>query len=282
MQLSRRQFLGSLTALLSAPLAGCWLDPTDSDTMVATVFQADKADAILIQQGSSNILVDTGLQENAAQLISSMRKLGANILDALIITHFDKDHVGGAASVLSSMTVRRVFQSNYPRESDEYDLYVAALAAAGITPTTVTATNAMTSLGNASVVINGPAEEEYDDEPSNNSSLITTVSFGNTTFLLTGDAEKARLKEFIAGYTRPSGKLALKVPYHGHTQGQLDELIEAVQPDVAVITNGAEEPTADELTEVKALLEDAGSQVFATSAGAITLTFEGSSIIASQ
>lgn len=282
MKLTRRQFLGSLTTLLSAPLAGCWLDPTDSDTMVATVFQADKADAILIQQGSSNILVDTGLQENATQLISSLRRLGANIIDALIITHFDRDHVGGAAAVLSSLTVRRVFQSNYPRESDEYDLYVAALAASGITPTTVVAQNSMTSLGNASVVINGPAEEEYDNEPSNNSSLITQISFADTTFLLMGDAEKARLKEFIASYTRPSGRLALKVPYHGHTQGQLDELIEAVQPNVAVITNGPEEPTADELTEVKALLEEAGAQVLATTAGDITLTFEGSSIIATQ
>lgn len=282
MRLTRREFLGSLTALLSAPLAGCIMDQPESNELVATVFQAGKADAILLQQGDAAILIDAGLEENAADLLSSIRALGTRSLDALIITHFDKDHVGGADTILENMSVRRVFQTNSTRDSEDYDEFIAVLQKLGITPTTVGSQNTMMTLGAASVMINGPAEEEYDKDPSNNSSLITTVKLGKTTFLLMGDAENARIKEFIASFTRPEGMLALKVPYHGHTQGQLDELIEAVQPDIAVITNGPEEPDASELTKVKAMLEEAGAQVLATTAGDITLTFDGTDIVASQ
>lgn len=282
MKLTRRQFLGSLTALFSAPLAGCWNDSSDSDEMVVTVFNAGKADAILLQQGDSSALVDTGLEENAAQLLSSIRALGTRSLDALIITHFDKDHVGGADTILENMSVRRVFQSNSTRDSEDYEEFIAVLEKLGITPTTVSAKNAMMMLGSASVIINGPSEEEYDKDPSNNSSLITTVSLGQTTMLLMGDAENARIKEFLASYTRPEGELALKVPYHGHTQGQLDELIEAVSPDIAVITCGSDEPETSEIEEVRELLENAGAQVFLTTAGDITLTFDGAKIVASQ
>ena len=282
MRLTRREFLGSLTALLSAPLAGCAIDSSDADEMVATVFQADKADAILLQQGSASILVDTGLEENAVDLVSSIRSLGVNSLDALIITHFDRDHVGGAATVLKSMSVRRVFQTNSSRDSDEYDDYVEALQLLGITPTTVSSKNAMVMLGSASVIINGPAEEEYDKDPSNNSSLITTVKLGSTTFLLMGDAENARIKEFIKSFSRPEGKLTLKVPYHGHKQGQLDELIEATNPEIAVITCGNDEPEASEVEEVRSMLEAAGAQVLLTTSGDITLTFDGTNIVASQ
>ena len=282
MELTRRQFIGSLATLFSVPLAGCWQETQSSDKLEATVFDAGKADAILIRQGGSSMLVDTGYEENAASLVASLKSMGVYSLDALIVTHFDRDHVGGAADVLSGISVKRVYQSNYPRESDEYEAYVAALGDKGIMPTTVTSSNTYFKLGNASVFVNGPAEGEYEKEPSNNSSLITTVSLGSTTFLLMGDAENARIKEFLSTYSRPSGAVALKVPYHGHTQGQLDELFEAVMPEVAVITCGDDEPDASEVSEVTSLLQGIGSASYLASEGDISLTFDGSDIVASQ
>lgn len=282
MKLTRRQFLGSLATLFSAPLAGCWQNGDGSSTLAATVFEAGKADAILIKQGSSSVLVDTGLEENASLLVSALQKMGVYSLDALIITHFDRDHVGGAATVIKSMPIRRVYQSNYPRESDEYDAYAEALDAAGINPTTVFGTNSFFKLGDASVIVNGPAEREYEKEPSNNSSLITTVSFDQTTFLLMGDAQNARIKEFISSYSRPSGAVALKVPYHGHTQGQLDELADAIKPDIAIFTNGADEPEDSEISEAKSIFEEVGATVYLTTGGDISLTFEGSNIQTEQ
>lgn len=282
MKLTRRQFLGSLATLFSAPLAGCWQNGDGSSTLAATIFEAGKADAILIKQGNSSALVDTGLEENASSLVSALQKLGVYSLDALIITHFDRDHVGGAATIIKSMPIRRVYQSNYPRESDEYDAYVEALDAAGINPTTVFGTNSFFKLGDASVIVNGPAEQEYEKEPSNNSSLITTVNFDQTTFLLMGDAQNARIKEFISSYSRPSGVVALKVPYHGHTQGQLDELAEAVKPDIAIFTNGTDEPEENEISEAKSIFEEVGAKVYLTTDGNISLTFEGSDIQAEQ
>lgn len=282
MELTRRQFIGSLATIFTVPLAGCWQSNAGDDRLVATVFQAGKADAILIQQGSSAMLVDTGLEENSTALVSAIHGLGVYSLDVLVITHFDRDHVGGAAAILDAFSVRRVLQSNYPRDSEEYEAYVAALSAVGISPTTVFNTNTFMKLGEASVVVNGPAEQEYEKEPSNNSSLITSISLEDTNFLLMGDAQKDRIKEFLASYSRPSGALALKVPYHGHTQGQLDELFEAVKPDIAAITNGDEEPEAEEIAEVTALLQEVGADVRLTTQGDITLTFEGSSITAKQ
>jgi len=261
-------------ALLAAMLLCCLgCGGQESESAVVTFFKAGKADAAVVQAGGKVLLIDTGLSKNADDLIESLEALGVEKIDALILSHFDKDHVGGAAEIIEYFDVDAVYQSNYPKDSDEYEAYTEALAVAGLKAVTVSGTMTL-SLGGLSVSINGPAQTEYKKDPSNNSSLIVTVTCGDNTVLFAGDAEDARLSEYLEGYTRPEGNLILKVPYHGHWQTMLTAFAQAVSPDAAVISCSKSEPEEDERGMTESLLEGLGAAVYRTFDGDVTLTLD--------
>lgn len=259
----KRLFAVILTAALLVVGGGC------KSASSVTFFKAGKADAAVVQTGEGAVLIDTGLKKNGEKLAEALRDMGVTRIEALIVTHFDKDHVGGAAEILRSFAVGAVYQSNHPKDSDEYEAYVEALAEAGLEPVTVTDTVGF-RLGGAEFTIDGPARESYEEDPSNNSSLIVTVSCGASTALFAGDAEDARLREFLADFVRPEGTLLLKVPYHGHWQEALPELVAAAEPDIAVISCSKSEPDKDERERTAALLASAGAQVIFTFDGDYT------------
>ena len=235
-------------------------------------FSAGKADAFLLWTEDSAILIDCGEKGFGKEILSYCESQGIEKLDALILTHFDKDHVGGAAKVLKSMEVGAVYQSNFPKDSSEYENYLEALAEVGIDAVTVTSDRTLTIDGVA-YAIDAPKQAEYAVDPSNNSSLIVRVSDGSCDLLFTGDAEDARLAEYLA--EDPDGCDFLKVPYHGHWQELLPDLVGKLSPQIAVITSSEEIP---EDAETVALLEEAGAQVLLTRESAWDLLCDGSTV----
>lgn len=202
-------------------------------------FQAGKADALLIWNEAGAVLIDTGVTGYGKTIVEKMTELGLERLDALILTHFDNDHVGGAKKVLISFPVGTVYQSNYPRDSSAYEKYLKALTENNITPVTVRETQTFT-LGDAVFTINAPKQEVYSEDPSNNSSLIVTVQHGENRILLCGDAEDQRMTEFLQ--KDPGSCTLVKMPHHGAWQTTLTSLIEKTQPAWALITSSDEEP----------------------------------------
>lgn len=260
-----------LILLAAALLLSCAACGKTERAASVTFFKAGKADAAVIQTENSVILIDTGLEKNDKELVASLRSMGVERIDVLILSHFDKDHVGGADDILAAFPVGVVYQSNYAKDSDDYAEYIAALAEQGVEPVTVTDTVSFT-LDGLTVDIDGPAETEYADDPSNNSSLIASVTCGDTTLLFAGDAQDARITEYLAAYERPEGTVILKVPYHGHWQQTLSDFLSAVRPDYAVLCCSKSEPEESELTQTTALLEGLGAQVYRTCDGDVSFS----------
>lgn len=273
-----------LAALCAGALAGCAPEAaeasgeTAADAAAGTAltvrgFSAGAADAFLLATERSAVLVDCGEKAFGKELVSYLDAHGIERLDCLVITHFDKDHVGGAAKVLSSLPVERVLQSNCPKESKVYDNYLEALAEAGIEAETVRGALSFT-LDGVRYEVDPPAESYAEDE-SNNSSLILTVTNGNDRLLFMGDAEDARIAAFLNGYSGDCDYL--KVPHHGRS-GELSEaLFEAVRPGIAVITSSEEEPEDDSVVES---LERLGAKVYLTRNGDVIAESSGSGVAA--
>lgn len=267
-----------LTAAVLLLCVGCGAKESGETEIV--FFKAGKADASVILHGDDVIMIDTGLRKNADELIEALDELGVDKIDVLIISHFDKDHVGGAAEILRACDVGIVYQSNSPKDSDEYEEYLKALEETGTKAVTVTDTTDL-RFGSLTVSIDGPEQDEYTVDPSNNSSLITTVAFGTNTVLFAGDAEDLRITEFLEDYERAEGSLILKVPYHGHMQQTLSALVEAAAPDAAVIPCSKSEPDADDREQAEAVIASSGAEIYRTFEGDIlvTLTTDGWSVL---
>ena len=229
--------------------------------------KAGKADAIVIATENSSVLIDTGLDGYGGEISSFLASKGIESLDYLIITHFDKDHVGGAAEVVRSVRVENVIESNYPKNSSEYKSYKEALTEAGITPL-VPKEDLKFTLDGVEFTVNPPAREFYNDDPSNNSSLIVKTVCGSKSLLFMGDAERDRIDEFIKTDVA-GGTDLIKMPHHGKWDSHLRTLISAVNPKYAVITSSDDKPESEKTT---ALLKEKGIAVYLTRTGCFAVS----------
>lgn len=277
-------FLAVLTC--AAVLGGCGEKNTDntesedtnitqSENLSIYYFNAGKADACVISDGENNIMIDTGESFLADEILSYFDDNNITDLDYLIITHFDKDHVGSASSVIDNIEIENVLQSNVPKDSEFYDSYLTALDKNNITPVTVSGDYEFT-LGDLNFKVNGP-EVTYEDNASNNSSLITSLVYGATSFIFMGDAQNDRLKDFISINT--SEYDFVKIPYHGNYQKKLDNLLENINPKYAVVTSSEEEPEEDKMIE---LLNEMGIKYYLTREGAVTVYSDKTNITIEQ
>ena len=239
-------------------------------------FAAGKADAILLTTEKSAVLIDCGEKGFGQTILETLYEKKIDRIDYLIVTHFDQDHVGGAAKVINNFPIGTVLQSNCPRDSEEYEKYVKALGNAGLKPVTVSKTTDFT-LDGVRFSVDPPRKDDYKNDDSNNSSLIVTVNCGEKTLLFMGDAERERLKEYLS-YTTLDCDL-IKIPHHGGEDSQMDELIAATKPEYAVICCSGEEP---DISATRSVLESAGVQIFLTSHGPVTATCDGKELAVSE
>lgn len=252
-----------------------------SKLLTTTVLKIGKADAIVITQGEHAMVIDCGEEEDGLELIEFLANEGIDRLEALIITHYDKDHVGGADSVVETIEVERILVPDYDGASTEYADFVTAVESKDLTMERLTESVSFT-LGDALVTVDPPLDyssvEEAKDDPlleiDNNLSLITTIVHGNNRLLYMGDAEKARIKEFLTTEAAVDCDF-LKVPHHGVYTTALVDLLDAVTPECAAINDSAKNPADDETLQ---LLKDYGVTTRQTLAGKITVISDGDKV----
>ena len=107
-----------ILACVAALATGCIMALTGcaarAQDVTVTFYDMGKADAALITaEDGSRILIDAGTNKGGKKLAERFAEEGIERLDAMIITHFDKDHVGGADKILESVSVARVILPQY-------------------------------------------------------------------------------------------------------------------------------------------------------------------------
>ena len=248
----------------------------ENDELILHVFNAGKADSMLLYNENFAVLIDTGEEELGNTILEYLKEVNIEKIDYLIITHFDKDHVGGASQIINNIEIGMILQSNYPKDSKSYNKYLEAIENNGIKVTTVTKELSF-NFGDIKFAIDGADEKEYDDKPSNNSSLITRVLFKDNSLLFMGDAEDLRISEFLNDNEETYD--FIKIPYHGHYQENLEELIKNINPKYAVITSSDEEKE-DEVT--LDILSKYNVSTYLARDGELDIIFDGFNIAVNQ
>lgn len=235
-----------------------------------TFMNIGKADCILITAGDKAILIDTGLNSTKDNVVSELRKKGVCDLECLILTHMDKDHIGGAPSILNNFNVKKVVQADYKKDSKQYDKYVESLASNDITPVLLHEEISV-NLKDVKINIYPALKKEYSK--SNDYSIITEVLYGKYSFLFMGDAEEERLLEFMNMNNKDYD--VVKIPHHGRESSVSEEFIGSIKPSYAVITCSEEDSPDDSIMEI---LEKYDVKTFLTSNGDVVMTCDGNNI----
>ena len=275
-------------------------------TMEIVVFNVGKADAILIATENHAVMIDAGEEQHGRMIVEYLLNRGITVIDYMIITHFDMDHVGGAAEIIRSLDVREVIVPNYRRASRHYIRFREAMREKAIQPLILEAPDPLrftldgamfttfpSSLAFVEYIIDRSADEdeeeryydvhynEDDELPNvNNFSLVTSITHGNKSFLFTGDAKAWRIREILQ--TREIAAIDydfLKVPHHGRYNRRSIDLINNISPTYAVITCSADRPADAEVVEA---LKAAGAQVYLTTNGGVYIISDGRSLKVEQ
>ena len=247
-----------LCALLLAALlllSGCAAGRPDGSlpTLTVTFLDVGKADCILLEAEGRAAMIDAGNQGDAEEILALLSAKGISSLDFLLLTHLDKDHIGGA---------------DYDKGNKQYDQYIAALTAAGIDPVHPTEPVEL-ALGQAQITLLPGAQAAYEE--SNDYSIFLELLYGQTSFLFAGDAEEARLAEYLASPDLRRYDV-LKVPHHGRACAQSEAFFTSVSPKYAVITCDEEDMPDDSVVEV---LQALGAKGYGTVYGQVVLTSDG-------
>lgn len=247
-------------------------DMANAKELKVTFLDVGKADAIVLQSESSTVVIDCGEKGDGKKISSILEESGTTVIDYLIITHFDKDHVGGAPKVLKTFDVKNVLTPDYTGNVSEYDKFAETLDGRGITPMKLKEDISFT-LDDVDYTVYAPKKDFYGDGDSaeNNFSLVTKAVHHNNTLLFTGDAMEERLDEIM-----DIGKCTLlKVPYHGRKLDNLGDFLKAVEPKCAVVCTDSNEFSG----KMQDLLKKQKINTYATCFnGEITAVSDGSQI----
>ena len=269
-----RKLLCALCALCLL-LAGC-AGGEAADELTAVFFNVGKADAILLYNGEMAVLIDAGENGDGKDVAEAIRARGIERLDLLIITHFDKDHVGGADKILENIEVGRVLEPDYDKDSKQYRQYREALEEQGVGAEALCENTSFT-LGGCEFSIDVANRTTTARTRENDFSLVVRLTHGDVRFLFAGDAENARLAELLDEGNLESD--VLKVPHHGRYAGLSAAFFAAVSPEYAVITSDGDDPEDPETVRA---LEAAGAQVLLTREGTVEITSDGEDVRAAQ
>ena len=252
--------------ILLAALAAVWLgvrqlsgtEQITHPALTITALPVGKADALILKTDDWAAMIDTGEERDGSYIRETLEAAGIDHLNLLLVTHFDKDHVGSAAELLETVGADQVLMPDYEGTRLEYAAFLSALEAHPETEVQrITGTETLeipAGSVNTSLTIyaaDDPAEiRDTDGEYDNDMSLVAKVTCGEKQFLFTGDIEKTRIRQMLESQVDWKADW-IKMPHHGRYQKKVEKLLEAVNPFYAVICDGgdqlAEEETLDAL-----------------------------------
>lgn len=238
-----------------------------------TFLDVGEGDSTLLETQDGAVLVDAGPPE--AHVAGQLRRLGVERLEALVLSHPHRDHVGGAAEVLRDVDVELVLDSGISG-GDSEERIARQEARRRDVPIELGRAGQELDLGDLRLQILSPTNQSAGSVGDvNEAAIAVAASYGQTDLLLPADAESL--------YTIPLLRQPFevyKVAHHGSADDGLPQLLERLRPKVAVISVGRDNdyghPTPSTLA---ALAAEPGLGVFRTDRdGRVVLESDGCTI----
>lgn len=234
------------------------LTSSENSTFSIHFIDVGQADAALVECDGHYMLIDGGNKEDSNIIYSVLKNAGVDHLDMIVGTHAHEDHIGGIPGALNYTDADLTLCPVKSYDSNAFDDFkkYADLNGGGIV---VPSVGDIYYLGSASVEIIGVNSES----DTNNTSIVLMITYGDTRFLFTGDAEREAEQAILASGFDITADV-LKVGHHGSNTSTTYPFLREIMPTYAIISVGRENNYGHPDEDTLSRLRDADVEVYET------------------
>ena len=196
------------------------------------VLDVGQGQCVLVEADDHYMLIDGGGRESSSFVISYLKQEGISEFDYIVASHYGEDHIAGSIGALKIFKTGMLLLPSYAGEGSIYESFSTA-AISNCCDIYHPRVGDYFGLGDAVIVVVGPVRNDYEHE--NDKSLALKIIYGDTSFLICGDAEQE--SELDMAGEEISADLVV-VNHHGSGTSTTDVFLDAVYPEYAVISCG--------------------------------------------
>ena len=227
--------------------------------------------SVLVECDGQYMLYDGGNVDDGSYVVSYLQNLGVEELQYVFCSHAHEDHVGGLAAALAYFPADHVYSPVTEASTKCFQDFVKYTQQQGL-QVEVPAAGTVWPLGSATVTMLGPVAQ-YDN--TNDTSIVLRVDYGSTSFLLTGDMESDAERDLVNSGANLKADV-LQVGHHGSSTSTSYIFLNAVLPEMGIISCGVNNKYGHPHEETLSILRDAGVDVYRTDLlGAIVIGSDG-------
>jgi competence protein ComEC len=253
--------------LISLLLTAC--DNTGGGTraeLSVAFLDVGQGDSILIHAPNGQVmLIDGGRSIDLANqvILPQIKAWGASQVDVLVVTHPDADHISGLVGVLENFPVKLAALTGDQHTTQIYERLLTDIRDKNIPALQVRTGTTIPFDSAVKLEVLSPDDEFVNRDNTNDGSIVLKLTYGQTSFLFTGDAEMS-VNRAILQRGADVRATVLKLGHHGSRTSTDEDWLRAVQPQLGIISVGAGNSYGHPHAEVIAALDQLGIQYIRT------------------
>ncbi len=239
-----------------------------------------QAECILIKAPEKTLLIDSGDIGFGKTVENYLRKSNVHYIDVFIATHPHSDHIGCASDIVKKFPIGEVIISEIPKEhlptTSLFEDFLKTLKSRNRKVSYAKVGRVFELGGGCVLEILSPEGDKGDN--LNNYSVVSKLTYGETSFLFTGDAEEIIEQELLASGKDISATV-FNAAHHGSSTSNSEDFLKAVGAKYAVISCGRNNDYGHPHKEVTSRFKKLGIKYYRTDYdGDIVLGSDGKSI----
>ena len=246
--------------------------PASSPNLTVHFIDVGQGDAILIDMGDIEVLIDGGEKNTGAA--DYIRPYIDGPLEVMVATHTHADHIGGLIEILAKYQIKDIWLNGDNTTTVTFSQFMKAVNAEGVAIHEAEWGNTIQA-GNLTFIILNPAKPLFSDQ--NNNSIVLSLKYGDIDFLFTGDAEdKAEAAMLLQSVVPIPDIEILKAGHHGSRTASSPDFLNVIRPETAIYSAAAGNSYGHPHKETLINLDNVGAKIYGTDVqGTIVITTDG-------